>query len=228
MWGSEGTFSTRLTVQAKEVSGDSAVVEWSTDGGKVWDKQGPTLTLSSDKDTRIKLWARVRSGDPGERQYASPGGEDGGGVPGGETAAAVCVGADGDRDRQDLHLQGDDQPAVQRDGRGGGEGVLHPAESGSGWRATRRSTRRMQRTDQEAVDTTHTAWDRRFREQGGRRTHLHALPRGEYVWPRFGMQGAQDGEWPRRRHRDGDARPIGFSGKLEEAVYSGPCREGGP
>ncbi|WP_444978950.1 hypothetical protein, partial [Aeromonas caviae] len=69
--GSEGTFSTRLTVQGEEVSGDSAVVEWSTDGGKVWDKQGPTLTLSSDKDTRIKLWARVRSGDaPASDEYA--------------------------------------------------------------------------------------------------------------------------------------------------------------
>ena len=106
---------------------------------------GPTLTLSSDKDTRIKLWARVRSGDaPASDEYA---------YRVAKTAVEFrvvkpprpYVGADGDRDRQDLHLQGDDQPAVQGDGRGG-EGVLHPAERAAGGEATRRSTRRMRRT----------------------------------------------------------------------------------
>ena len=53
---------------------------------KVWDKQGPTLTLNSDKDTRIKLWARVRSGmHPRATKVRLPGCQDRCGVPGGES-----------------------------------------------------------------------------------------------------------------------------------------------
>ncbi|PRM91087.1 hypothetical protein CJ672_11210, partial [Arcobacter cryaerophilus gv. occultus] len=58
-------------MENEEIGAENAVVEWSTDGGKSWDQQGPTLTLDSDKDTRLKLWARVRSGDaPANDDYA--------------------------------------------------------------------------------------------------------------------------------------------------------------
>ncbi|MCE9936810.1 hypothetical protein, partial [Aeromonas salmonicida] len=223
--GSEGTFSTRLTVKDEQISDENAVVEWSTDGGKAWDKQGPTLTLSSDKDTRIKLWARVRSGDaPANDEYAY-------------RVAKTAV---------EFRVVKPPRPYVS------GPSVIETGKSYTFKATTSLPYKGMdvvvkgffilpngQRVDgdtavftpnaedltKERVETTYTAWIEGFRELGAEATHSMYSRVWEYVWPRFGMQ-------VRRTANVAPAtiivtaRPIGFSGKLDEAVYEWTLPEG--
>ncbi|MGU5695517.1 PKD domain-containing protein, partial [Aeromonas veronii] len=198
---------------------------WSTDGGKVWDKQGPTLTLSSDKDTRIKLWARVRSGDaPANDEYAY-------------RIAKTAV---------EFRVVKPPRPYVS------GPSVIETGKSYTFKATTSLPYKGMdvqvkgffilpngQRVDgdtavftpnaedllKERVETTYTAWIEGFREQGAEATHSMRSRVWEYVWPRFGMQVRKTANVAPATIIV-TARPIGFSGKLEEAVYEWTLPEG--
>ncbi|MDV0844944.1 Ig-like domain-containing protein, partial [Klebsiella quasipneumoniae subsp. quasipneumoniae] len=223
--GSEGTFSTRLTVKDEEIGAENAVVEWSTDGGKTYDKQGPTLTLSSDKDTRIKLWARVRSGDaPASDEYAY-------------RVAKTAV---------EFRVVRPPRPYVS------GPSVIETGKTYTFKATTSLPYKGMdvvvkgyfilpngQRVDgdtavftpnaedllKEQVETTYTAWIEGFREQGAEATHSMRSRVWEYVWPRFGMQVRKTASVAPATIIV-TARPIGFSGKLDEAVYEWTLPEG--
>ncbi|MCP0820473.1 hypothetical protein KU721_24070, partial [Salmonella enterica subsp. enterica serovar Montevideo] len=69
--GSEGKYTANLTLNDEPISGGNAIVEWSTDGGKTYAQTGDSITLSSDEETRYRLWARVRSATaPADDGYA--------------------------------------------------------------------------------------------------------------------------------------------------------------
>ncbi len=223
--GSEGTFSTRLTVKDEEIGAENAVVEWSTDGGKVWDKQGPTLTLNSDKDTRIKLWARVRSGDaPASDEYAyrvaktavefrvvKPPRPYVSGPSVIETGKTYTFKA-----TTSLPYKGMDVQVK-------GVFVLPNGQRVEG--DTAQYTPSAEDLTKERVETTYTAWIEGFREQGAEATHSMYSRVWEYVWPRFGMQVRKTANVAPATIIV-TARPIGFSGKLEEAVYEWTLPEG--
>ncbi|QFH85705.1 DUF4165 domain-containing protein [Enterobacter hormaechei] len=223
--GSEGTFSTRLTVKNEEIGAENAVVEWSTDGGKAWDKQGPTLTLNSDKDTRIKLWARVRSGDaPANDDYAyrvaktavefrvvKPPRPYLSGPSVIETGKTYTFKA-----TTSLPYKGMDVQV---------KGVFTLPNGQQVEGDTAQYTPSAEDLTKERVETTYTAWIEGFREQGAEATHSMYSRVWEYVWPRFGMQVRKTANVAPATIIV-TARPIGFSGKLEEAVYEWTLPEG--
>ncbi|MNS28005.1 hypothetical protein D3C72_599680 [compost metagenome] len=223
--GSEGTFSTRLTVKDEEIGADNAVVEWSTDGGKTYDKQGPTLTLSSDKDTRIKLWARVRSGDaPADDEYAyrvaktavefrvvKPPRPYVSGPSVIETGKTYTFKATNSLPYKGMDVQ------VK------GVFVLPNGQRVEG--DTAQYTPSAEDLTRERVETSYTAWIEGFREQGAEATHSMYSRVWEYVWPRFGMQVRRTANVAPAAITM-TARPIGFSGKLDEAVYEWTLPEG--
>lgn len=223
--GSEGTFSTRLTVKDEEIGADNAVVEWSTDGGKTYDKQGPTLTLSSDKDTRIKLWARVRSGDaPADDEYAyrvaktavefrvvKPPRPYVSGPSVIETGKTYTFKATNSLPYKGMDVQ------VK------GVFVLPNGQRVDG--DTAQYTPSAEDLTRERVETSYTAWIEGFREQGAEATHSMYSRVWEYVWPRFGMQVRRTANVAPAAITM-TARPIGFSGKLDEAVYEWTLPEG--
>lgn len=69
--GSEGKYTASLALNDEPITDGNAVVEWSTDGGKTYSHKGNSITLSSDEETRYRLWARVRSANaPADDDYA--------------------------------------------------------------------------------------------------------------------------------------------------------------
>ncbi|WP_235695775.1 PKD domain-containing protein [Aeromonas veronii] len=223
--GSEGTFSTRLTVKEEEIGAENAVVEWSTDGGKTWDKQGPTLTLSSDKDTRIKLWARVRSGDaPANDDYAYRVAKTAVEFRAVKAPRPYVSGPSVIETGKSYTFKATTSlPYKGMDVQVKGVFTLPNGQQVEG--DTAQYTPSAEDLTKERVETTYTAWIEGFREQGAEATHSMNSRVWEYVWPRFGMQVRKTANVAPATLTV-TARPIGFSGKLDEVVYEWTLPEG--
>nr|WP_214053505.1 Ig-like domain-containing protein [Photorhabdus caribbeanensis] len=216
--GSEGKFTTKMTVNDQEISSSDVVIEWSTDDGKTYDQQGPSISLSRDTDTRVKLWARVRAKEaPADDDYAyrvaktavefraiKPPRPYISGPSVIETGKTYTFKANTSLPYKGMDVQ------IK------GFFTLPNGKKVEG--DTAQYTPSGEDLTKEKVETTYTAWIEGFRNKGAEASHTIHSKIWQYVWPKFGMQVRKTADVAPAIITI-NVKPIGFSGKLEEPVY---------
>ncbi|HHG1136039.1 TPA: Ig-like domain-containing protein [Klebsiella pneumoniae] len=223
--GSEGKYTANLTLNDEPISGGNAIVEWSTDGGKTYAQTGDSITLSSDEETRYRLWARVRSATaPADDGYAYE-------------VAKTAV---------DFRAVKAPRPYVT-----GprvietGKKYVFKAETSLPYRGmdvklngfftlpdgsiVQGDTAEYVPSDtdlnQATVETKYTTWIEGYRDQGAEASHSLRSRVWQYVWPSFGMQVRKNADVAPATIT-ASVRPIAFNGKLEEPTYEWELPEG--
>ncbi|MDJ4033991.1 Ig-like domain-containing protein [Salmonella enterica] len=223
--GSEGKYTANLTLNDEPISGGNAIVEWSTDGGKTYAQTGDSITLSSDEETRYRLWARVRSATaPADDGYAYE-------------VAKTAV---------DFRAVKAPRPYVT-----GprvietGKKYVFKAETSLPYRGmdvklngfftlpdgsiVQGDTAEYEPSDtdlnQATVETKYTTWIEGYRDQGAEASHSLRSRVWQYVWPSFGMQVRKNADVAPATIT-ASVRPIAFNGKLEEPTYEWELPEG--
>ncbi|NVK74593.1 MAG: DUF4165 domain-containing protein [Oceanospirillaceae bacterium] len=216
--GSEGKYTANLTLESEPISGGNAVVEWSTDGGKTYSQTGNSITLSSDEETRYRLWARVRSATaPADDSYAYD-----------IAKAAVNFRAvkaprpyvTGSRvietGKKYVFKAETSLPYRGMDVKLNGFFTLPDGSIVQG--DTAEYVPSDTDLNQSTVETKYTTWIEGYRDQGAEASHSLRSRVWQYVWPSFRMQVRKNADVAPATIT-ASVRPIAFNGKLEEPTY---------
>lgn len=223
--GSEGKYTASLALNDEPITDGNAVVEWSTDGGKTYSHKGNSITLSSDEETRYRLWARVRSANaPADDDYAYDVAKTAVDFRAVKAPRPYVVGPQViETGKKYVFSAKTSLPYRGMDVKLNGFFTLPDGSIVEG--DTAEYVPSDNDLNQATVETKYTTWIEGYRDKGAEASHSLRSRVWQYVWPGFAMQVRKSAD-AAPATITASVRPIAFNGKLEEPTYEWELPEG--
>lgn len=216
--GQEYNFTATPTINKEPVSPSDVQIDWSLDGGVTYTQSGPSITLSGDKASRIRLWTRVRDlGAPTDDPYAYKIVKSAIEIKSVKAPRTYVAGPNVIETGKTYVFKANVQlPYRGMDAQLNGFFTLPDGSTVEG--DSIEYTPTEEDLAKTSINTTYTAWIEGYRDQGAESTYSLQSRVWQYVWPKFNMQVRKTADVAPATIT-AVVRPVGFSGKLEEPTY---------